>query len=355
MIKFRKESYYTSYLHPRYNFELKNVWAEMRFDPLTGNRVRIFEIDWQTKMIDFYVLGEKNKHRCPFCENVLDKKAARFQPQLCKEGHFKRGTVTLIPNILPYAENAAVAVLTKEHVVPMGKMPQETIYNGFTVMSDYAKEVSKFDKIDYDFALFHWNYMPSSGGSLIHPHMQVYVTNTPLNYHTRVLEKAMQFKQNNNAEFFDAYINVEVQEKTRFISKRGRCYLISPFASRGMLGEFLIIVKDSYNYRDLTNDDFSHLSSFIYDLSLFFKSRNVPGFNLAFFSSPVSENVMLNHIRIYPRVYRDLDVFATDIETPTLLYGESFSLISPEKNASLMRDFLASKNKVEGLLDAEKA
>ncbi|GAB4434818.1 MAG: galactose-1-phosphate uridylyltransferase [bacterium] len=343
MILLKKEAYSTSYLHPRKEFQLTDVKAEMRFDPLTGHRVRVFEIDWQTKKIDFYALGEKNKHRCPFCEGVIKEKAARFTSELCKEGYFKKGSVTLIPNILPYAENAAVAVLTKEHVVPMGKMPQETIYNGLTLMTEYAKKVSQYDKKDYRYALLHWNYMPASGGSLIHPHMQVYVTDTPLNYHARVLEKALEFSNSYGLEFFKAYLEKEAEESIRVIAKRGRVVLIAPFASRGMLGEFLLIIEDSYNYRNITEEDFSNISSLIYDLTLFLDSRNIPAFNLALFSSPLDKKIMLNHIRIYPRVYRDVDVFATDVETPTLLYGESFSLVSPERNADMFRDFLKKR------------
>lgn len=345
MITLKKEFYSTSYLHPRKDFQLSDVRAEMRFDPLTGHRVRVFEIDWQTKRVDFYELGEKSKHRCPFCEGVLEQKAARFDPKLCENGHFKKGSVTLIPNILPYAENAAVAVLTKEHVVPMGTMPEETIFNGLSLMAEYAFKVSAFDRKDYQYALLHWNYMPTSGGSLIHPHMQVYVTNTPLNYHARVLEKASEFTKRIGVEFFQAYLEKEVQENERFITKRDRVNLVAPFASRGMLGEFLLIIEGSYNYREITGEDFANVASLIKDLCLFFDSRNIPGFNLALFSSPLDDRIMLNHIRIYPRVYRDIDVFATDVETPTLLYGESFSLISPERNAKLMKEFLIDKEK----------
>ncbi len=339
MITFRKEIYSTRYLHPRKGFQLSEVKAEMRFDPLTGHRVRVFEIDWQTKKIDFVTIGEKSRHRCPFCEEVFEEKAARFNSELCQEGHFKKGDVRLIPNILPYAENAAVAVLTKEHVVPMGAMSAETVYYGLSLMIEYAKTVSHFDKKDYKFALIHWNYMPTSGGSLIHPHMQVYVTDTPLNYHARVLEKAREFLKKNGVEYFQAYLKKEEEDKERIVEKRGPVCLLSPFASRGMLGEFLLVVENSYNYRDFSEEDLAHIASLLRDLSLFLDSRNIPGFNMALFSSPLNEKVMLNHIRIYPRVYRDVDVFATDIETPTLLYGESFSLVSPERNASLCREF----------------
>lgn len=352
MIVFKKENYFTTYLHPRKNFEPTRVYAEMRFDPLTGNRVRIFEIDWKTNKIDFYALGEKNKDRCPFCENVINHKAARFNKELCKEGHFKKGSVTLIPNILPYAENAAVAVLTKEHVVPMGTMPQETIFNGLTLMTEYALAVSIFDKNDYDFALLHWNYMPASGGSLIHPHMQVYVTDRPLNYHGRVLKNALDFKEREGVEFFRAYLEKEKNEGVRFIERRGRVSLLTPYASRGMLGEFLLIIEEAFNYRQIEEEDFKNIASFIKDISLFFDYKNIPGFNMAFFSSPLKKEIMLTHVRIYPRVYRDIDVFATDIETPTLLYGESFSLISPEKNAKELREFLLKNNlKGEGKIE----
>jgi len=344
VISLKKEIYNTTYLHPRKNFEKTDVYAEMRYDPLTGHRVRIYDIEWKTRKVDFYTLGEKSKDRCPFCEGVLEKMAARFPEDFTKEGHFKKGEGTLIPNILPYAENAAVVVLTKSHIVPMGKMEEKIIYDGISLILDYSKAVSKYKKKDYNFAHLHWNYMPTSGGSLIHPHMQVYVTDTALNYHNRVLEKAKDFKNKTGYEFFSQYIKKEEAEKERFVTKKGRCVLIAPFASRGMLGEFLIIIEDSYNFKDITDDDIRDITVLIKKLMLFFEKKDISGFNLALFSSPLHQNVILNHIRIYPRVYRDVEVFATDIETPTLLYGESFCLISPEKNARELRAFLEATN-----------
>lgn len=340
-MELRKERYKTAYLHPRNDFKHTDVHAEMRYDPLTGHRVRVYEIDWRTKKIDFFQLGEKSRERCPFCKAALEKKAARFHQDLCKEGHFKKGDVTLIPNILPYAENAAVAILTTEHIVPMGLMTQETVYNGASLVMEFARKISEHDKKKYRYALLHWNYMPTSGGSLIHPHMQVYVTDSPLNYHCRVLEKAEDFLGKNNREFFESYLELEKSEADRFITQRGRCSLIAPFASRGMLGEFLIVIENSYSYEDITEEDLMHCASLIKDVSGFLETKNIPGFNLALFSSPVGKNVMLNHIRIYPRVFRDVELFATDIETPTLLYGESFALVSPENNAKALKDFLS--------------
>jgi len=339
LVVLKKEIYKTKYLSPRNNFKLTDVYAEKRYDPLTGHRVRVYEIDWNTKPVDFYELGEKSQKRCPFCDDKLNLYAARFDPAFCPEGFLKKGEVTLIPNILPYAENAAVSILTREHVVPMGKMPAKTISDSFSLIFEYAKDVSIFQKKTYKFAHLHWNYMPTSGGSIIHPHMQVYVTDEPLNYHRRVLEKAMEFQEKYGSEFFECYIRKEEEEKARIIYVDETLAFLSPFASRGMLGEFMIIFKHAFTYHDMTQEIIDKVSSVIYKLTLFFKSKCIPGFNLAFYASPVGEKVMRAHIRIYPRVYRDPDIFATDVETPTLLYGESFSLISPEKNAEMVRHF----------------
>ncbi|MCX7991593.1 MAG: hypothetical protein N2999_06135 [Proteobacteria bacterium] len=340
MISLRKEIYNTTYLHPKKNFEKTDVFAEMRYDPLTGHRVRVYGIEWRTKKVDFYQLGEKSRHRCPFCEGVLEKMVARFPKDFVEKGYFEKGQSILIPNILPYAENAGVVVLTRNHIVPMGKMEEETICDGISLILDYAKEVSLYKKKEYNFAHLHWNYMPTSGGSLIHPHMQVYVTDTPLNYHSRVLEKAKDFKKEKGLEFFSQYVKKEEQEKERFVFRKGRCVVLAPFASRGMLGEFLVILEDSFNYKQISDDDIKDLGNIIKKLSLFFEAKDIPGFNLALFSSPLNEDIILNHIRVYPRVYRDIEIFATDVETPTLLYGESFCLVSPEKNAEDFRTFL---------------
>ncbi len=340
MIELKKEVYKTSYLSPRNNFELTDVYAEKRYDPLTGHRVRVYEINWYTKPVDFYSLGEKSKKRCPFCTGMLELYGAKFVPSFCKEGYLKKNEVILIPNILPYAENAAVSILTREHVVPMGKMEKKTVFDSICLIFDYAKRVSKFQKKKYRFAHLHWNYMPTSGGSIIHPHMQVYVTDEPLNYHRRVLEKSKEFKEKSGKEFFITYLNYEKKKNERIIQLLDRCALIAPFASRGMLGEFMIILKKTFSYQDVTEKDIDEISFLIYNLMLFFESKLIPGFNLAFYASPIGNNFMRAHIRIYPRVYRDTDIFATDVETPTLLYGESFSLVSPEKNAKDVRNFL---------------
>lgn len=345
MIELRSQPYSTSYRHPLKSFELSEVGAEIRFDPLTDNRVRVYDMNWHARTaVDYRDFAGHTSEHCPFCEHNIHRVAARFPPAISEQGHLTRGTVTLIPNVLPYAEHAAVAILTKEHIVPMGQMPEASIADGFGVMTEFAGRACAMQGHEYEFAHMYWNYLPASGGSLIHPHMQVYVTDMPLNYHRKMLDCAAAFRRRTGTGFIEAYAAHEEALGTRFVTRRGRCALLAPFAPKGMLGELWITIDGRYHWRDFTDDDFADAAALIADVSTWLDSRLIAGLNLALFASPASCADLMCHIRIYPRVYRNTDTYANDVEAPTLLYGESFCVLPPERTAAELRRFMESRH-----------
>ena len=81
--------------------------------------------------------------------------------------------------LVPYDEHSAVTVMSQEHYVPLGKFTQPQLFNAFRVCQDYLQYAQRHPQTTY--ALVFWNYFPASGGTQIHPHLQIFATDTPGN------------------------------------------------------------------------------------------------------------------------------------------------------------------------------
>ena len=115
---------------------------------------------------------------CPFCpENVL-KVTPCFPPEIVPEGRMTRGDMVLFPNLAPYDSLGAVATLGSEHFIPMTAIEPERIVNGFSLAMDFFRRVQDLNHPEAVYHIINWNYMPASGSSLIHTHLQVFSTSS---------------------------------------------------------------------------------------------------------------------------------------------------------------------------------
>ena len=65
------------------------------------------------------------------------------------------------------------------------------------------------------------NHLPSAGGSLIHPHLQINADRVAANHHRFLLERAYTFYQHNGDFLFSTYLDHEKKDGSRYIGKTG--------------------------------------------------------------------------------------------------------------------------------------
>ena len=96
---------------------------------------------------------------CPFCRTRIFKKTEGFPngDWIC------RGESVTFPNLYPFADRHTVTVITAAHMVESFSKVQ---------LSD-AITASAWSLQDYPgYPSINWNFLPSAGASLLHPHLQ---------------------------------------------------------------------------------------------------------------------------------------------------------------------------------------
>ena len=136
---------------------------------------------------------------CPFCPDKVMVATPSFPEDILPEGRLVAGDKVLFPNIAPYDALGAVATLGGEHYIPMAAIEAERIAAGFELACEFFEKTSAIGHPESIYHLISWNYMPASGSSLIHPHLQVFATSSPPNRLQAELRAAASYFSANRA------------------------------------------------------------------------------------------------------------------------------------------------------------
>jgi galactose-1-phosphate uridylyltransferase len=131
---------------------------EYRKESLTGLRCRISP-DRLKRQIDQTLSIPSTSDDCPFCPaSVLTA-----TPTFPDGNRIQIGESVTFPNLYPFGEGHVVTVITKEHFVDTftHKQIADALYGQMRALLS----------ID-GYASINWNFLPSAGASLLHPHMQ---------------------------------------------------------------------------------------------------------------------------------------------------------------------------------------
>jgi len=173
---------------------LKPYASLRRIDPITGHAARITgprvsdSPPGPRTLPDITPEVERTRN-CPFCEGNVEVKTPKFVPQIHPDGRFRRGTSVLFPNISPYGRYSAVCIFSTDHHVPLGDFSTRQYCDALGNCVDYSCVLTRVDPDESRFHLVSQNILPSSGGALLHPHLQVNVDRHAMNYH-RLLHQA---------------------------------------------------------------------------------------------------------------------------------------------------------------------
>jgi hypothetical protein len=159
---------------------------------------------------------------CPFCPGKVESITPRFPEQVVPGGRMRRGDAVLFPNLFPYDDISAVAVICSEHFHPMDAVPERLVCDGVGLARDFFLHARDRVEDGSCFGLATWNYMPPAGGTQVHPHMQVVLTANPGNAVTRELGAESSFLARHGACYAQALLRAEQARGERFIASTGR-------------------------------------------------------------------------------------------------------------------------------------
>ena len=181
------------------------------------------------------------------------------------------------------------------------------------------------------------NHLPSAGGSLLHPHLQINADRVPANHHRFLLNRCSRYFQQNRSFLFSDYLAHERQDGNRYIGTTGDWEWMAAFAPEGFF-EIWGILPGTFSIQDLSDARLSALSQGVLNAQRFYRSLNRNGYNLGMlwveapFSRLELRVVLVVRSNYAPWVRNDHTGFE-------VMLGDMATFVVPETTAGLARKY----------------
>ncbi|MFO7709830.1 MAG: hypothetical protein R6V84_16820 [Desulfobacterales bacterium] len=325
-------------LDPGNAMQKKTIPVEVRTDPLTGRTSRICHFRaLRFEKPDLTRLIEASQATCPFCPDKLLALTPCFPAEIAPEGRFFREEMALFPNIAPYDGLGAVATLGRRHYIPMTEIEPERIANGLRLAMDFFERVHAIRHPEGVYYLLSWNYMPASGSSLIHPHLQVFASSTAPSQLREELTAARAYASLHAANYWDHLVAVEKADGSRYLGRMGRIDWLASFAPFGVAGDVVGVVADARTMLDLNGEDVTGIAKGLTAAMAAYDKMGIYNFNVCFFPGAEADGFARLHLVFSPRIYYNPALSTPDTTALRTLYNESVCVGFPEEIAAAVR------------------
>ena len=331
----RKE---TVILDPTDEMRPRKIALEVRRDPLTGRHTRIGhfrELKWELPDLQKLVAG--TDAWCPFCPDRIMQATPRFTADVLPEGRLVAGDKVLFPNIAPYDALGAVATLGSEHYIPMAEIELERVASGMALACEFFEKTAAAGHPESVYHLFSWNYMPASGSSLIHPHLQVFATSTAPNRLLAELQAGKTYFATHGRVYWDDLVAAEKADGARHLGDIGRTRWLAAFAPLGAVGDVVGVVDDVSTTLELESDDLMDLATGLTRAMRGYDKMGLYNFNVSVFPGRREDRHMRLHVVFSPRIYFNPALGTPDAAALRSLFGDSVCMGLPEQIAAKLR------------------
>jgi len=339
-LTFRRTESESSFLDPRKGFAPVRVPFQIRTDPLTGRTCHFSHfgaVKGQKLELDTY-RDPDVKGFCPFCLDKRDRATPKFMPSVVPEGRLVRGEAVIIPNLFPYDIYSSVVIMTDEHVVPVEGFSGKILGDSFSLGVDFLRRVKVLEP-SIPYHLMTWNYMPPSGGGLVHPHQQFFATDSPGNQFVDELTASHKYFLETKQNYWHALVDQEAAQGQRYIGSAGKGHWLAPFTSLGILGEAMCVFPDVFSLDGLSDGHVEELVSGLQKVFRFYEAEGIFSFNASLFIGPPGQDHFSCHFRIVPRTFLNMRDFAPDLNFFQAILAEPVCVVLPEDLCRDMRPF----------------
>jgi galactose-1-phosphate uridylyltransferase len=315
---------------------VREVTVELRRDPLSGEQARVTPRRPVSRLAGETRLQEvpAEPGPCPLCPEHLPTLTPRLDPRVFPERHLERGEATLFPNLYPYGRWSAVIALTTAHLVPLDAYTVAHYTDGLLLAREYAARLAVAGE-GGPFVGVTQNHLPTSGGTLMHPHLQVQVDERPNNFFDRVQAGLVRHRTAHGSAFFDELVAEEERLGERFIGWNDDLALLVPFAPRGF-AEVWMVFPGLRSLGDLTEPRAAALASELVTVLGVYRALGWNAFNLALTADerPGSDLPLWCRVVLRGR----FGPFArSDVSFHEKLFEELSTSVPPEMTAERMR------------------
>jgi galactose-1-phosphate uridylyltransferase len=184
-----------------------------------------------------------------------------------------------------------------------------------------------------------WNYMPPSGGGLVHPHQQYFATEYPGNQFIDELTASERFHQTYGKDFWSVLIDEERRTGNRYVGDIGASRWLIPFVCLGILGDVLCVFPDVYSVEDLKEQHINDLVAGLLKVFEYYREAGVMSFNASLLFGPEGQRYFPCHLRVSARTFLNMRDFAPDLNFFQAILGEPVCVAIPEDLCRDVRKF----------------
>jgi galactose-1-phosphate uridylyltransferase len=289
---------------------------------------------------DFEKLVSGTEEWCPFCPDKVLKVTPCFPQEILPEGRIISDDMVLFPNIAPYDSLSAVATMGSRHFIPMTEITPERIAKAFRLAMEFFRKVNSIGHPESVHHIINWNYMPASGSSLIHPHLQVFATSVAPNLMREELEAAQRYSGKRGTNYWDDLVKAEEASGERYLGMIGRTTWLTAYAPMGVAGDVLAVVDGVQSTLELTDGDLSDVALGLTKTMAAYDKMGIYSFNMNFFTGAKGDEHARVHLLFSPRTSFNQALGSSDVGALRNLFNETICMAFPEEiNGMLKPEF----------------
>ncbi len=276
---------------------------------------------------------------CPFCQPQLASQTPKLHPDIHPSGRLTVGDSLLFPNLFPYGAYSAVSLFDNTHFVEIGTASLSSYTHCFMNCAQYLKRVLTCDPEAIYMAIVQ-NHLPSAGGSLLHPHLQIHADRISSNHHHFLQKTAATHFQETGACLFSDYLRHEKNEGSRYIGTTGDWEWMAAFAPEGFF-EIWGILPARTSLKDLNDEDWEALARGVLNTQKFYRSLCRNGYNLGMLF--VEDKTPYLELRVVIQVRSNYAPWVrNDFTSYEVMLGDMTTFVAPENTATQARAFWGS-------------
>jgi UDPglucose--hexose-1-phosphate uridylyltransferase len=316
------------------------AWTRVRLrwrkDPLTGASARILTgVKLQPPgRPDLAGLTAKPAF-CPFDSEHLETATFPFPPELTAEGRIRLGKAVVVPNIMAYATHSAVGIYDPDrHFLDLDELTPAIAGDALAATVRHARAVRRLDPTAV-WSSVNGNYLPPSGASLVHPHLQSAHDDCGLTGQRLLVERSRAW-QERHGPYWAALVDQEAGGP-RWVGHTGRVGWLTPFAPSGF-HEVWGVVIGAADVTELTEEDSRALGQGLSQILAAYRDWNLASFNFGVIGGgpQAHEHGHQVVLKVVSRSNPE-PIYRSDATYFERLYGEAMIDMSPEEVAGGIR------------------
>ncbi len=241
----------------------------------------------------------------------------------------------VVPNIMAYATHSAVGIYDPgRHFLDLDELTPALLGDAFAAMVRHAQAVRRFDPAAV-WSSVNANYLPPSGASLMHPHLQSAHDAHGLTLQRQLAERSAAW-QGRHRGYWAALVDQEASGP-RWVGQTGRAAWLTPFAPTGF-HEVWAVVDGAADITDLTEEDSRALGQGLSQVLAAYKAWNLTSFNFGLIGGGPQgrENGYQVVLKLVSRSNPE-PFYRSDATYFERLWGEALIDLSPEEVAEGLR------------------